>query len=386
MRSLGATVLAIAGAALLSGHTSSQQRDAPATPASFTLSAEYIVPRPTVTPSIRFGGISGLAPLGDGHEMLAVSDDRENSRVYRLRISHEGARLRVEAVGVIALERGGGAPAKLDPEGIALTTDGHILISSEGIGNVEPRLPPAIVEYSSDGRFVRQLEVRPRFAPNERGPLTTGVLDNAGFEALSMSPDGRLFTAVEVPLVQDADAGAFGPHSRTRVLEYVAAGGTFRPAREFAYDVSPMAFPPFVPRLAVNGIVELIALGGDDLLALERGYTESIDKSQFVNKIRIFRISLAGATDISAVESLRTAAGVNPVKKTLLGDFDELTGLSPALARLDNFEGMAWGPAAADRQRPLVVVSDDNFAQRQVTAFLELTAGPPKTGARRAFH
>ena len=39
------------------------------------------------------------------------------------------------------------------------------------------------------------------------------------------------------------------------------------------------------------------------------------------------------------------------------------------LSRLDNTEGMCWGPSLPDGQRVLVVVSDDNFNPLQVTQF-----------------
>jgi hypothetical protein len=45
-------------------------------------------------------------------------------------------------------------------------------------------------------------------------------------------------------------------------------------------------------------------------------------------------------------------------------------GLSPELAQLDNFEGMAFGPDLPDGARTLLLVSDDNFNPHQRTAFL----------------
>ena len=45
-------------------------------------------------------------------------------------------------------------------------------------------------------------------------------------------------------------------------------------------------------------------------------------------------------------------------------DFDEL-GIT-----LDNVEGMTFGPDLPDGRRTLVLVSDDNFSETQVTQFL----------------
>jgi hypothetical protein len=39
------------------------------------------------------------------------------------------------------------------------------------------------------------------------------------------------------------------------------------------------------------------------------------------------------------------------------------------LSRLDNTEGMCWGPPLPNGKRMLVVVSDDNFNPLQITQF-----------------
>ena len=349
-------------------------RGAPATPGAapaLELRGEFIAAKPAADapPLERFGGLSGLASVSDT-ELLAVADERNNSRVYRLRVNWQSGKFSVDRTGVIALGTGPGAPARLDPEGIAVTRDGRIFISSEGTGTEEPRVPPALVEFGADGRFVRQLTVRPRFAPNDGGPIVTGVRNNAAFESLTISPDERqLFTGTELPLTQDGSVDPFTAGVGTRILEYVATGGTYVPAREFLYEITPLEPQPFVSRFAVNGLVELVSLGGDELLALERGFAESLDRSQTINRIRVYRLSLAGATDVSAFEFL-PAERVIPVRKTLLLDVNKARHLSSRLAGLDNFEGLALGPAGPGGRRPLLLVSDDNFNARQVTAFL----------------
>ena len=347
----------------------------PADKGPYALAGSYIFPTAsTDAKGLHFGGLSGLAPLGDGAEMLAVSDEREDSRVYKVAIEWTPSGARVVQTGSIALQIGKGAPDVLDPEGIAITRNGHIIVSSEGVGNVEPRLPPALVEYDMDGRYVRQLAVRPKFIPNRTGRAVTGVRGNAAFESLTITSDfSRLYTAIELPLIQDGDADPFESKVRTRILEYVPLGETYRPAGEFVYEIEQLARAPFEHRFAINGLVELLALGNRELLVLERGFVESTDRLRTINRIQVFHVSLAGATNVSRYESLRHAGSVTPVKKTLLVDVNAVNGLDARLAGLDNFEGMAWGPAqAGGGPRPLVLVSDDNQNPRQVTAFLFL--------------
>jgi hypothetical protein len=38
--------------------------------------------------------------------------------------------------------------------------------------------------------------------------------------------------------------------------------------------------------------------------------------------------------------------------------------------RIDNLEGMSWGPALANGHRSLVLISDDNFSPDEVTQLL----------------
>ena len=172
------------------------------------------------------------------------------------------------------------------------------------------------------------------------------------------------------------------PSPRTRLLEYVQHSGGYHPAREFAYALDALPRPAFPVGFAVNGLVELLALNNSELLALERAFVEAKDKAVVINRIRIFRISLEGADDISSVEGLGSRPSVTPVRKILLADLGGLDGRSPALANLDNFEGLAWGPPDDTGVRPLIVVSDDNFSSAQVTAFLFLRTGGALTSIR----
>lgn len=318
-----------------------------------------------------------MAPLRGGRELLAISDDRVDSRILRLEWSNEGSALTVNAIGAIHLQDAPGGTRDIDPEGIAITDTGSILVSTEGLGEEEPRTPPAINEYSPDGRFLSELPVPARFFPNERGPLTTGVRRNGGFESLTMTPDFRaIYTANELPLAQDADDTVVsqGAGGQVRILRYARSetGLGYAPQQQFAYEIDPLAPPPFTPQVVVNGLVELLATGDGDLLALERAYAQSENPGESLNRVRIYRISLRGATDVTKVASLKGGSHT-PVAKILVSDLNAMPGLSPSLRNLDNFEAMTWVPAGPGRTRMLMVASDDNFNGRQVTAFLLLS-------------
>jgi hypothetical protein len=81
-------------------------------------------------------------------------------------------------------------------------------------------------------------------------------------------------------------------------------------------------------------------------------------------RVKLFQMATGAATDIRGMESVKgLLRGVQPVRKQLLFDLNTL-GI-----RLDNLEGMAFGPRLPDGSQSLLVVSDNNF-QSPNTQFL----------------
>ena len=357
--------------------------NAPAASTTLSLQGQFSIVARTRYPDatgLLFGGISSITAVAGGKELLGLSDDRGGSRVYRFGLSGTGPAFKVDTLEVIPLDAVPASIGDIDPEGLVTLPNGNLLISSDGVGT-EPRVPPVIVEFLPTGAFVREVPIPDRFKPNPTGPQVKGVRTNTGFESLTLSPNGNhLFTASEAALVQDGEMPTFEVGSPARIVEFSRDGDSFAPRREFVYMVEPTYRPPFTPGLAVNGLVELLALEGGDFLALERSFVQEAAGAttpRDMNRIRLFRVSLAGATDVAKVESLKGAAGIVPVKKTLVLDLSDVPGLSPELApSLDNFEGMAFVAPLPDGRPAFIMVSDDNFNQSQRTWFLQFAAGP----------
>ena len=97
------------------------------------------------------------------------------------------------------------------------------------------------------------------------------------------------------------------------------------------------------------------------------------------NTVRIYRVSLDGAKDVSNVESL-AATNVEPLQKELLVDLSNCPsggakaapGAVQANPLLDNFEALTLGPVLPDGRQCLVLVSDDNFNSSQTTRVIVL--------------
>jgi hypothetical protein len=309
------------------------------------------VPSGTTFQGTRVGGLSSITFDDRLGVFYAISDDPAAVRYYTLSLGLADGRLSAGDVrfeAVTSLRSPSGAPyaaASVDPEGLALTKDRELIFTSEGIANT--LVAPFVRRYALDGTFLGSLPVPAGYLPD--AGRTRGVRQNLGFESAGVAPNGRFaFVATENALVQDGPLATLSGGSSARILRYQLQQG--RIDREYTYVTDPVAEPPApATAFSVNGLVELLPLNNQFLLAMERSF--SVGAPDTGNTIRIYEVALPGAND-------------RPVEKRLLLDLDEL-GIP-----LDNVEGMTFGPRLPDGRRSVVLVSDDNFAATQFTQFL----------------
>jgi len=313
------------------------------------------------------GGLSSL--LWDrGAVYYSISDDRGQrgpARYYRLEIDLSNGRLDADGAVVTGwhpLRDASGEPFEFETYDLeGFTTDGeHLFASSEG--DASANLPPFVGAFSPDGQLLERLGLPPGFAPAADG--SSGIRNNLAFESLTLDPTDRfLFTATESALLQDGPAATPEAGTMARILRFDRTHGVFD--AQFAYPIEPVhAEPPNPGGQAVNGLVELVALSGEHLLALERSF---VADAYPIHSIKLFEVCLEGATDISAIPSLAEAGvgSFQPAAKRLVVDIVTL------VPRFDNIEGFTFGPTLPSGERTLIFISDDNFApQRQVTQVL----------------
>lgn len=321
------------------------------------------------------GGLSGLSYDAQKDLYYAISDDPAVSgpaRFYSLDIDLGGRAVaggvEVTVVGVTEILDRDGAPfaeMSLDLESLTLTPERTLLISSEG--QVERGIAPFLREIRLDGSFVRDFPIPKKFLP--RAARTVGIRHNLGFESLAFDAAGHsIYTATENALSQDGPATDVGVASPARILRFDEDSG--RPVAEYVYWVDPVTLAPIgVDGFRTRGLVELEALGGPRLLALERAYTQGVG-----NQIEIFLVSTENATDVRRWQALEGKT-FRPVSKT------RLIALEVLGVALDNIEGFTFGPRLADGRRSLVLVSDNNFSPSQQTQILAfaIAEGPGQT-------
>ena len=312
------------------------------------------------------GGLSGLAFDPSSGDYLCISDDKgliNPARFYRLRIELGDGRLEPGDIvfsEVITLKQASGQPYSrrtLDPEGIAIGgSGGNVFICSEG--DVRHSTKPWVAEFSPRGQFLRKLGLPSRFVTSSD---STGFRNNANLESLTLAPSGLfLFTSVEHSLKEDGPLPDTRTSSMARIVKYDLAKD--RVVRECFYEIDRIVLEPDRNGLyGRNGMVELIAMDDSVLLVLERSYIPGAG-----NRVKLFRIDSRNAADVS--DHNGTPGLANAPKESILD-------LSSLGLPLDNFEGMALGPALPDGRRTLILVSDNNFNESQRTLFFAFAFG-----------
>ena len=358
-RVMVAVVCAVIGLPLMQGGSAIAAPER-ARPVDLQLRGESTLAAGLVFENTVVGGLSSITYDAARDVYYAISDDQASLgpvRVYTLGIDLADGELDpgdVQVLDVTALQPPAGqtyAPGTVDPEGLTLTSDDTWVVTSEGVPGAG--VNPWIREYRLDGTYVRDLTVP---APFLVGP-GTGVRPNLGFESAAMGNGPFLFTGNEAALVQDGPAATPTGGSVARLLRYRLGSGQVD--RAFVYPVDRVAAAPVPPTaFSVNGLVELLPLNNQFLLAMERSFSVGVGNSVTLNVV-----GLPGADDVSGLDSL-LGADVQPVTKTEVLDLTTL-GLT-----LDNLEGMTFGPRLADGRRSLLIVSDNNFTPGQVSQFL----------------
>ena len=315
---------------------------------------------PTLSDSVRFGSLSGLALDVKSGQWIGAIDDREGTRVAWLTIEFKGGQLQVTPSRMMALRPGPGVADRVarqsDLEAIAALPDGTFLMSEEGHVRAGEWWQPAILHVSRDG-LVMSVTPYPAVFSITADPAR-GLRDNQGFESLTVTPRGRVIAGLEQPLKEDGEATSFTHAGAGRLIAFERNGDGWRPGAEWRYMISPTPRIEGLTQICSdgeNGLVDLLALSETTFVAMERACLMDATGEQSANTVQLFTVELDG----------------NEARKRPLLDLSALVPkLSPALARLENFEALSFGPTLPDGTRTLLVVSDDNFRATQKTAFL----------------
>lgn len=291
--------------------------------------AEHVVPKGLVVGGTTVGGISGLDYDRRTGKWILISDDRVAPRFYEGKLSRRG----VEFTDVHSLVGPNGqyAPGSVDPEDVRVDRwTGDLLWSQEGDRTPTTLIDPSVQFSGTDGSFKRALPT-----PDDvKMKPDSGPRRNEALEGLTFALGGSLVvTAVEGPLLQDGPPADEKTGAISRVIVQSRYGQV---VAQYRYQQEPVFAAG-----GSTGVTAILEKSPGVYLVLERSFHPT-----FGNKVRLFEARPHGTT----------------LKKRLLADI----GTFP-VSKVDNLEGMAWGPDGT-----LWLVSDDNFSATQVTQFIAL--------------
>ncbi|HEY4134856.1 MAG TPA: esterase-like activity of phytase family protein [Alphaproteobacteria bacterium] len=323
------------------------------------------------------GGLSGLDYDAATDSFVVVSDDRSEyapARFYDVKLAFQDDRLAAVAfLKATPLLQANGRPYPNgmaggdipDPESIRIDPANPDRLWWTSEGDRSRRLKPAVREIDRQGRQLFALPVPAMF--DVHPGRESGPRNNLAFEALSFSADGQtLWVGMEEALYEDGPVASVDHGAVSRITHYGRDGQLLG---QFAYPIDAIPAKPGPGKAADNGVSEILALDDSRLLVLERSGVQASDGSYSVH-IRLYEADIEGATDVSSLSAL-AGADYRPMAKRLVVNLDHA-----GVGRVDNLEGVSWGPRLGNGHRTLVLVSDNNFNKDQVTQFLAFEVLP----------
>jgi len=244
--------------------------------------------------------------------------------------------------------------ARLDPEGIRVSNDGHSVFISDEYG-------PYVHEFNrSTGKRVRTFTLPANLGITnlsaqsavEIGGNKTGRVTNKGMEGLAITPDGKTLVGImQANLEQDKKKSL-----RIVTIE-LKSGAT----HEYAYQLTDG-----------SGASEIVAINDHQFLVDERdgsglGDTPKLtDVASPAGVKKLYVIDLAGATDVTGVVGPNADLSSYAVTKTLFLDFVaklNAAGINSYLIP-SKIEGVAFGPDVTingTARHTLYIANDNDF-------------------------
>ena len=301
------------------------------------------------------------------------------TRVHRFKIDvdhHTGAISNFQVLKTVIFRRGGSeldgfAPAIAGPLGLAFDPEGIVVHPLTGHLLVSDEYGPSLLEFARFGQLVRRYKLPENLLPRNAVSAvvnhasddgnTAGKRTNRGFEGLAISPDGRTLYAMLQSAMLD-EGGSNGVFNRIVAFEWP----TGRVKAQYAYKMEGSS--------QGRGISALVAINDTEFLVLERNNRGlGVDANTASPNKKVFRISLAGATDVSAIDLDAPDAAFTAVTKTatpwldlaapaILADASLATlgGVSP-----EKWEGLAIGPKLKDGSYLVLAGTDNDYSVTQ---------------------
>jgi len=316
------------------------------------------------------GGLSSLYFRESDQSYFAISDDRGQNglpRVYQLKIAVQNSQLKVDFIDVIHLKNLSSQAFEtdhIDPEGIVLLKD-NMWISSEGDTRKKSDIKgPELLQFNLGGQLLRSINLPEHYQFNILQKM--GPRNNMSIESLSLTPDlSQLVIGFENALFQDGDLNNALKSSLVRFLKVSMSSElnqiTQNQITEYFYRLPPIPAPNFDPKKYHDyAISDMLMIDSNSAYMIERG---------FIGSEMRYKIKIVTA---SGFDQIKPKSNENNLlsREEILNLEDIISTLPAELNRLENYEGIAFGPKLENGHQTLILCSDNNFHPLQRTSFL----------------
>lgn len=252
-----------------------------------------------------------------------------------------------------------------DPEGLVVNPATGTLLVSDEYG-------PSLYEFDRDGKLLRAFKTPENLKPTradgsynfdddsvagypETEKVVTGRRTNRGFEGLAISPDGaHAYAMLQSAMINEGASNGFC----NRIVKFDTETGTA--VAQYAYKMEASS--------QGRGISALVALNDEEFLVLERNNRGvGVGAEATPPNKKVFRISLAGATDVSTTALSNANCASLGVTKNSTPFLDLGANTLPELGNRvpEKWEGLTIGPSLNDGSYLVLAGTDNDYSVTQ---------------------
>lgn len=319
------------------------------------------------------GGLSGLYFDESHGQLLSVTDDRNSSKIFRMVPVQNEHGLLWDFVNVTKVISSKANPRNIkDAEDLAVLDNGTIIVTSEGgipfsSINQDGTLNATPIRAQSPSAFFGS--IKSLFSVNQttisRGTFRYDwdevFFENKGIEAFTRKKDSskEMYFMPELPLLEQG----LGPDIPLFMISAKLNGETCVKVKdpvEFqdVQFVGNYKLSNDILSIGTGGVSAMLSIGDEKLIVIERAWDAK-------NRKVIGRFVLV---------YLNTSESGKYFRQRTLIEFDEIANkLAPGFRKMDNIEGIAFGPKLNSEEITFVLVSDNNFNSSQVTQLITIS-------------
>lgn len=307
---------------------------------------EYIIAKDAKFNTEPIGGLSGI-DYRDGYFYWVV-DVPSNPRIYKTTIEFDAEKIKqinfIETVKITT----DNTDLWFDLESVLVhPNQPGFLVSSEG--SIKNKKQSGIYQIDEQGKIQKTYSL-PDYVDVNKG---NQAHHNGVWESLCFTPDqSQFFTALELPASPWGKPKLYDSPALVSVLRYDLAAENYQ--KKYFYPLERIRTWPLKP-FAINGLTAMLAFDESRYIMLERAY--SAGRGNKANRAILFEYEFA---DLNSDQNLKQLNREAKTHKKLILDLKKIRK-SLASKRLDNLEGMCFGPTLPNGNPTLLLIADNNF-------------------------